>query len=476
MKELSESLVAVHQDPSLTYSRDDAPRLEQELRGLLGHLGADPKRPLATCVRPGDTVLLKPNLVFDRVSDPRAALTNGWFIKVVCDLALEALGGRGRVVIADVALQSADFGQVVGQNGLGEIVSAYRSAGAPVELLDLRKEWLEVGRDGIHRGLHTLPGDPLGYCLVNLARASELEDLGQYRSRFAVGDYDQDTTAKYHMSSERNEYLIPRTVLSADAVINLPKFKTHKKTGITCALKNLVGTCGHKSYLPHFREGLPRDGGDEFAIDHAIKEIQRNTIDRLKRTNALLYRTVRALGRVILRIATGNHPSDLRNVMAGSWFGNDTLWRTILDLNKIVRYADKEGNLQPTPQRRYLCIVDGIYGGEGDGPILPSVRHDGVLIAGRNPVLIDLIVCLLMGIEPQDIPQVYRAFDIRDYPLVEGEYELWRRGITTFVESTSWPLPNLRYRLAEGWEGHVRRREIGLDEQATNDASSEMRK
>jgi uncharacterized protein (DUF362 family) len=455
---ISEERVAVRLNPALDYGPGQVAVLREEVCGLLARLGADPRAPFAGIVQPGDTVVLKPNLVFDRVSDPRATLTNGWFIKAVCDLALDALAGRGRLIIADVPLQGARFERVIQQNQLDQVMLEYQREGAPVELRDLRQEFLEVGEDGIYRGLRPLSGDPLGYCVVNLGEASELEELGQYRSQFAVGDYDKDSTTTYHMSSARNEYLIPRTILSADVLINLPKFKTHKKSGITCALKNLVGTCGHKSYLPHFREGRPRNGGDEFAIDHPIKELQRNTIDRLKTTNALLYRSVRAVGRLVLRLVAAGSPSDLRRVMGGSWFGNDTLWRTILDLNKVARYVDKEGRLRETPQRRYLCVVDGVYGGENDGPILPSVRHDGVLMASRNPVLIDLVTCLLMGLDPEGIKQVRQAFEIQRFPLINRPYEDVMEHLRECIHHDSWPLPDLGYRLAEGWEGHVPRR------------------
>jgi uncharacterized protein (DUF362 family) len=396
------------------------------------------------------------------VSDERATLTNGWFIKAVADLVLEALEGRGKVVIADVPLQSARFEEVIRLTELAEVMAEYRAVGAPVELLDLRKEYLEVGADGIHRGLRPLPGDPLGYAVVNLGASSELEPLGRHRAQFAVGDYDRETTAKYHMSSNRNEYLIPRTVLTADVLINLPKFKTHKKAGITCALKNLVGTCGHKSYLPHFREGLPKDGGDEFAIDHPIKELQRNTIERLKTTNVTLYKAVRAVGRLVLRLATTGVPDDLRRVMSGSWHGNDTLWRTILDLNKIAKYCDTDGQMQSVAQRRYLCFVDGVYGGESDGPILPDTRHDGVLLAGLNPVLVDLVVCLLMGLDPGGVKQVRGGFDASGYALASAPYAHYRDNLREYIRAASWPLPDLRYRLAEGWEGYIPRRSVAV--------------
>lgn len=441
----------------LDYGASSVPALTEELRALLESMGADSRSPFSWLVRPGDKVVLKPNLVFDRISDPRAVLTNGWFIKAVCDLVLEALGGRGTVVIADVPLQSARFDRVVQLNELDRVMEEYRRLGAPVELRDLRQEYLEIGDDGIHRGLRRLPGDPSGYQIINLGPSSELEALGAFRSRFAVGDYDKDSTTKYHMSSERNEYLITNTVLSADVVINLPKFKTHKKTGITCALKNLVGICGHKSYLPHFREGRPINGGDEFAIDHPIKELQRNTVNRLKSTNVLLYRTVRAVGRLILKAATLGEAHDLRTVMAGSWHGNDTLWRTVLDLNKILTFADAQGRMQLRPARRCFAIVDGIYGGDNDGPMLPDLRRDGVLVAGREAVLVDLVVCLLMGFDPRDIRLVRNAFDIERYPLTSLSFTDCLNGLQEYLRG-QWPLPNLNYRLPEAWDGHVRKR------------------
>jgi len=462
---LAEEAVSLRINPELDYSPGHVEALRGEVTALLMQLGGDSNAPLGGIVEPGNTVVLKPNLVYDRVPDPLSVLTNGALVRVVCDLVLEALKGSGRVIIADVPLQGAQFEAVIQLNGLAKVVADYRRSGAPVELLDLRQERLQIV-DEMYRGLAKLPGDPLGYTVVNLAQSSELEALDVDRARFAVGDYDQESTRRYHMSSSRNEYLIPNTILSADVLINLPKLKTHKKAGITCALKNLVGTCGHKSYLPHYRVGGPRSGGDEFAVNHPIKDLQRDTIDRLKTTNALVYKTVRAIGRVVLNLAMVREQKDLRKVMAGSWYGNDTLWRTILDLNKISRYADKDGRMRDTSQRRYLCIVDGIYGGEGDGPLRPTTRHDGILLAGVNPVLVDLVACFVMGIDPNAVPQVRRAFEINRYPLVAGTYDSSRARLSAIVRSNVLPVPNLHYRLPPGWEGYVPRLEpVGTNRQ-----------
>jgi uncharacterized protein (DUF362 family) len=50
-----------------------------------------------------------------------------------------------------------------------------------------------------------------------------------------------------------HQYLVAKEVIEADIIINLPKLKTHRKAGVTCALKNLIGINGNKEYLPHHR-------------------------------------------------------------------------------------------------------------------------------------------------------------------------------------------------------------------------------
>ena len=53
-------------------------------------------------------------------------------------------------------------------------------------------------------------------------------------------------------------------VLGADAVINIPKLKTHKKSGVTLALKSCIGLTNEKYWLPHYTAGTPAEDGDEF--------------------------------------------------------------------------------------------------------------------------------------------------------------------------------------------------------------------
>ena len=68
----------------------------------------------------------------------------------------------------------------------------------------------------------------------------------------------------------------------------------------------------------------------------------------------------------------------------GNWHGNDTIWRTCLDLNKIFYLGDRSGALG-APSRRVLNVYDGIVAGEGDGPMGPRARPLGLVAAGEGP-------------------------------------------------------------------------------------------
>ena len=50
--------------------------------------------------------------------------------------------------------------------------------------------------------------------------------------------------------------------------------------------------------------------------------------------------------------------------------------------------------------RPHLAIVDGIIGMEGDGPIMGTPRHVGVLVIGTNLPAVDATCARLMDINP----------------------------------------------------------------------------
>ena len=58
---------------------------------------------------------------------------------------------------------------------------------------------------------------------------------------------------------------------------------------------------------------------------------------------------------------------------------------------------------------RHFCVVDGIDGMEGNGPIQGVRRHAGLLIAGRDMAAVDATCCRLMGVDPEKIAYLQMA-------------------------------------------------------------------
>jgi hypothetical protein len=102
----------------------------------------------------------------------------------------------------------------------------------------------------------------------------------------------------------------------------------------------------------------------------------------------------------------------------GNWWGNDTCWRMALDLNRALLFANRDGSLRTAADpKRYFCIVDGIIGGQGNGPTDPEPVHSNVLIAGNNPAEVDAAAAGIMGFAIDSLPIVTRAFDPHELPI-----------------------------------------------------------
>ena len=171
----------------------------------------------------------------------------------------------------------------------------------------------------------------------------------------------------------------------------------------------------------------------------------------------LIHRRARAGGAIIF--------GDTEEVVrSGNWWGNDTVWRMCLDLNKIVLYGNRDGSLRTgglADRKRYLSIVDGIWAGEGRGPMNPDPKHCGLLIFGTNPCEVDACAAVLMGFDVEKIPIVRQSFLCRELPLCEGD---WRdiEIICNFspggVSLGKFPADRCeRFMPHFGWVGHIER-------------------
>lgn len=381
--------------------------------------------PLGEIVRPGDTVVLKPNLVKeDHPRDPRGwryVLTHGAVIRAVADYVTLALGGRGRIWLADAPQTDSSWSAIVKVLQLDRIAEFYRAHGVEFELVDLRRqEW--TPRDGVIVARRDLAGDPRGYVAFDLRQASELYGFAG-EGRYYGADY-VTTEVNAHHSGSTHEYLIGRTAIEADVFINLPKLKTHKKAGITCSLKNLVGINGDKNWLPHHTMGAPSQGGDEVPFFSWQRRLERGAVGALRAASVTLpvvgpklFHRAKSVG----KIAFGDTETVVRN---GNWHGNDTTWRMCLDLNKILLFGGPDGRLrEPTPanRKRYMTLVDGIVAGDGRGPMNPDPVEARLVVFGSDPVAVDAACATVMGFDVDRIPIVREAFRTRGWPLTDND-------------------------------------------------------
>ena len=350
-------------------------------------------------------------------------ITHGSVIRAVLDYAYIALKGRGRVIIADAPQCEADFDTITQIAGLPQIQQFYEThADFTVEVLDLRPE-RAIKTNGVIVGHCPLPGDPMGYVKVDLGQRSAFQEVQELCGLLYGSEYDT-REIRYHHQDGRHEYLISRTILNADCVIGVGKLKTHKKTGLTVGMKNLVGINGNKNWLPHYREGTPGCGGDQFVDDRMKNRMERRVVALFKRLfpllgplRTILARPIKAVGSKIF----GNTHED--RIRSGNWYGNDTTWRMVIDLNRILLYADEEGTVQDHPIGRYFNVIDGIVAGEGNGPMDATPRVAGVIIAGPSALAVDLACAKLMGFDFERIPLLREACRPHELPLLTCDIE-----------------------------------------------------
>jgi uncharacterized protein (DUF362 family)/Pyruvate/2-oxoacid:ferredoxin oxidoreductase delta subunit len=146
----------------------------------------------------------------------------------------------------------------------------------------------------------------------------------------ALVDFDDAVVLKGQGRFQRFE--VARAAFEADAIINLPKLKTHGMTVLTGAVKNLFGCIpGKRKVQWHFNTG----------VDH------------------------------------------------------DSFTRMLVELSQALR-----------PR---LTVMDAVVGMEGNGPGSGDPRRIGLILAGSDPVAVDVVSGNLVGLAPEELPVVRAA-------------------------------------------------------------------
>ncbi|MGH9370062.1 MAG: DUF362 domain-containing protein, partial [Vicinamibacterales bacterium] len=283
--------VAAVRLPEARYpSSDEAPgtisSALDRLGGLLGWSGtASRDGAFAAAIPDGAKVVVKPNWVLHENQGPWGMdplLTHASVIRAVVEQVLRAKPGS--VILGDAPIQSCDFDRLLAETGIGEWASGLAAADTRFAGVQDFRRTKCVFRNGVRLAQEDLvPLDQ--FVLFDLGTDSLLEPVTTSRASFRVTQYDPAKLARCHLPG-RHQYLIARAILDADVVVNLPKLKTHKKAGVTCALKNLIGINGNKEYLPHHRIGGSESGGDCYPGASRVKRALEFAHDRQNSTGS----------------------------------------------------------------------------------------------------------------------------------------------------------------------------------------------
>lgn len=404
-------LATSREDGLLAY--DDGDGIAGLVRDAVRSAGfgkANPSAPLADIIRPGMTVLVKPNWVLHENKSGLGMdclVTHPRFILAVLQEVFKA--SPGKVVIGDAPVQGCDFDALVTPAWRRQV---REMASCPVEILDFRRTIMH--KDGLMAGQHRDVRGEERYVLFDLGKDSLLEPVSSPEGRFRITNYDPDRLTERHRPG-RHQYLLCREPFEADVILSLPKLKTHKKAGLTGALKNLVGLNGNKEFLPHHRLGGKRSGGDCYPGFAPLKRLAELCYDAGNRRIGT--RSCKAWYTVAHKLA-GIHRRFGDPEMEGGWSGNDTVWRMTLDLNRLLLFGRPDGNLSDVPLRRIYSLTDALVAGEGDGPLAPAPRVLGAVTFALSSPAADRVHAALMGLDPDRIPLVRESFGAFRYPLV----------------------------------------------------------
>jgi uncharacterized protein (DUF362 family) len=342
-------------------------------------------------------VLLKPNWVQHSATPEHefCMRTNDNFVLAALRVILEM--SPSEVLIGDAPIQGCKWDRMISEAISNEINKLSQNYNIPVRIKDFRRRTYSVSDNNPESGIRPLSD----YLIFDLGKASLLEPvtaLGQ--TKFRVTNYDPDNMSSAHLPGV-HKYCIAREFFDADIIISLPKIKTHQKTGITGALKNLVGINGDKDFLPHHRIGGTKIGGDCYPGGSYVRFLSELLLDKANRRqgrkNFWFWQKLSSL------IWGLSFPGSEHNRAAG-WHGNDTTWRMVMDLNKIAQFGNSNGTIANNIQRQIYSLCDGIIAGQGDGPLNPKPLPLGIISFTNNSYINDCAMALLMDLPIEKIP------------------------------------------------------------------------
>ena len=222
----------------------------------------------------------------------------------------------------------------------------------------------------------------------------------------------------------------------------------------------MIGINVRKEYLPHHCMGDINNGGDEYREKNFFKKQEAKLLDVINYASARKqYSKARFFG-ILKKINSQFIKLSKDRYREGSWYGNNTISKTITDLNKIVLYADKQGVLHETRQRNLFIVADLIVSGEKEGPVAPSPKDACIIAMGNDPVCFDEAIATIMGMDNKKIPTVEQAREMTgklrctekdSRAIIRSNVPEWADKYTDEIKFDD----TLKFEPTSGWKEHI---------------------
>lgn len=345
-------------------------------------------------------ILLKPNWVRDNIAetDKICLCTNENVILALTESLLKIKPTS--IIIGDAPIQGCDWSKLLSSHFYTKVKILSEKYNTPIFIKDFRKVCFNPATNLMERN-----NNDSDYIIFDLGSKSFLEEITSKKNTFRVTCYDPDRMKESHRKG-MHKYCLTKEVFDCDTIITIPKIKTHQKAGLTNSLKILVGINGDKDYLPHHRIGAIGHGGDCYKGWHPLRRMSELVLDKANRHRGdHFYRPLSYLSAALWRLS---FPKPSQNLAAG-WYGNDTVWRMVLDLNHIAIYGRRDGTITEKKQRTIYTLCDGIIGGQGNGPLSPDPLPLGILAFSNDSFAMDEVAGLLFKLNMDKIPLLHYA-------------------------------------------------------------------
>lgn len=418
------------------YPVDKISRIENQVYGavrnnlfLLGYdknnYGTAKWNPLGNIISPGNVVFVKPNFVDHKHrfnEEVWTVITHPSVIRAVCDYVAIALGGNGKIIIGDNPHVDTDFNIVKEICSLDNLKEFYENNfHIECEIVDLRHWHMpDLKYYGFKEGRVSISGDPIGKSTINVKNDSIFSEVNPLLFR---GTYtDRIETIKHHILGN-HKYIFSNSILKSDVYVSIPKLKSHSKVGITCNIKGLIGTIAEKNCLVHWRINYPLFGGDEYPGPEKIRDYYKLTFQHILtdfipekiyfRLRNFLNKTF--IGKKYNKLISTD--SQRQRMLRGAWEGNDTTWRMAVDVYNAFVMDIAKFRLEKGWCFKGFSVVDGIMGGDTDGPHFPNATLPKTIISGEDLLAVDLVSARLMDYDISKIKYLNHLIKYYDIDL-----------------------------------------------------------